>query len=673
MAKRVIHVVVSDSDTEPESDERAKRQRLRTEDETIDVIDSDDDMGNETQVPFSLPEDDYSLNAPPTLLSQTPQGSGLTSATTTTSQPCGTQAPLARVPLRVLYWNIERFGGLAQWGLPETRADEVMAALARVIALFDPHLVVLVEVMAHKGAAEVERLRAGLAKLGKAWASSLAAGVTGATTGKAGTGETYAVLYRADVGIKPAIARIGLMLEGTVRKPFDTGQYTDSEGNAVEFRAPGEFVFDMGGEFALSDGTTWPLAIVAFHAPGPQAKRERQAKIEELIARLGKLEVVADRKTYPDCLICADLNSNPDAYNISKEPESHFDIAVWELDGSTGMDWVVEKALPIQQEEEDKAKKAGKKYGARDRKKVTTRVKTQLAEILGKREQEKRLALVREQFPEEARKPRSADVKEWRESVEAILDEIDALDAEEAREGLELTRLLIGAKSDEEWEAAEKKVDAATRRREEQLEELREALRLLDPRIEGIHYIEDVRPLIEQIRRPGTAAKKEVAQIKRDLTSQLKVDEEWEKFYYREEAYAPLEGIEDPLPSDVDGPEVDTLAGTGFFNTLSYDSDLMTTRRRSIAAWLRKNEQGGSCCACPPRWRSCSSRSTTRRWPARSGRSGSRTTACCPSWRRCCRPARSSDCSAATTPPAKRPRRTCRKRSASVRSGRTRR
>lgn len=48
-------------------------------------------------------------------------------------------------------------------GLPETRADEVMAALAHVIALFDPHLVVLVEVMAHKGAAEVERLRADLA------------------------------------------------------------------------------------------------------------------------------------------------------------------------------------------------------------------------------------------------------------------------------------------------------------------------------------------------------------------------------------------------------------------------------------------------------------------------------------------------------------------------------
>lgn len=72
----------------------------------------------------------------------------------------------------------------------------------------------------------------------------------------------------------------------------------------------------------------------------------------------------------------------------------------------------------------------------------------------------------------------------------------------------------------------------------------------------------------------------------------MKVDEEWEKFYHREEAYAPLEGIDDPAPPDVEGPELDTLAGTGFFNTLSYDSDLMTTRRRSIAALLRKNEQG---------------------------------------------------------------------------------
>lgn len=88
---------------------------MRTEEETIDVVDSDD-MLDETRVPFSVPEDDYSLNALPTLLSQTPQGSGLKAATTTGSQPCGSHTPLARVPLRVLYWNIERFGGVAQWG-----------------------------------------------------------------------------------------------------------------------------------------------------------------------------------------------------------------------------------------------------------------------------------------------------------------------------------------------------------------------------------------------------------------------------------------------------------------------------------------------------------------------------------------------------------------------------
>lgn len=93
--------------------------------------------------------------------------------------------------------------------------------------------------------------------------------------------------------------------------------------------------------------------------------------------------------------------------------------------------------------------------------------------------------------------------------MEAILDEIDALDSEEAQqEGLALLRLLIRAKTVGEREAAEKKVDVATRRREARLAELREMLQLLDPRIGGIHYIEGVRPLIEQTRRPGTAGKK---------------------------------------------------------------------------------------------------------------------------------------------------------------------
>jgi hypothetical protein len=637
--KRRIHVILDSSEEESSSPklERSSSEATSSNIEPEKPYDEED-----FHVSFDLSEGSFGFGSPPPQpLSASAQGSSLSPEPLTPIFPCGSPEGMEEeeeekgsVPLRVFYWNVERLGGIAQWGLPEQRAQEVIAAMARVIDEAAPHLVVLVEVMAHKGAQEVGRLLDALNVSGRQWRSCIPPQVTGCTQGKPGTGETYAVLYEKGAGIEPVWARMGQVVDGNGgTQPFPTGTYQDKDGNEVEFRAPAEFLFRMGGPFAVEeDGGTWPLAIVAFHAPGPQAKRERQAKIEELIARLGSLEVVADPESYPDCLICADLNSHPDAYNISKEPETTFDIAfhVWkrneggDMEGSdeeesdeeesdeeesdeegsdeegdeskelvSGGQWVLEKSSRIQEREARSALASSRKYGLREQGKVITRVKTRVAEVLGTREMEERWEVVEQQdLMEEAEHPRKRDVREWREEVDACLAQLEEFEAESSRKGLELIQRLNRAPR-EERERVWNEFGPALERYEKAREQLMESLKKLEPRIAGIQTIEDQRLIVEHIRRPGTLLRQRVAEIKRELTQEIKTHQEWEKFYYREQAYEPL----DPAPKST-GDEQDeqdalgVFAREGFFNNLTYDSDLLTTRRRTITALRTKGKQG---------------------------------------------------------------------------------
>ncbi|MGZ5445230.1 MAG: hypothetical protein ACXW5U_25560 [Thermoanaerobaculia bacterium] len=563
---------------DPADKRRRKDEQAPTPFEQND-LELDDVPEDDFLVEYELTEESLGLQTRPQPLSQTPEGSGLTTSSSISMQTCATKPKLPRVALRVLYWNVERFGGLAQWGLPETRAPEVITAMAALIHLTDPHLVVLVEVMAHMGAQEVKRLREALEKLGNLWDVSIPPAFTGVVHGKAGTGETYAVLYRKGIGITPTLARIGVTVDKGTKKPFEVGTYQDKEGDTVDYRAPGEFVFTMGGDFALEDGGTWPLAIVAFHAPGPQASRERQAKIEEMIARVATLEVIVERETYPDCLVCADFNSHPDAYNISKEPKSSFDIALYELEeGEDTTDQIIERSGQIQEREAQQAQTRGKKYGLRNRNKVVTKVKTETATIVAEDEQERLLGMIRDaDLQEEARRPRKRDIVEWRQDIEEILDSIDELERESSVEALRLLRELKSSATVEQADQVLRNITRAAKDREDRQQELLEMLLELEPRLEGIRYIEDMRAVIEQIRRPGTAQRNRIAQIKRDLSRDLKMEQEWEKFYYREVAY---EGLD---PKETPDDEVN-FGAVGFFNNLSYDGDCLTTRRRTITA-----------------------------------------------------------------------------------------
>jgi hypothetical protein len=147
--------------------------------------------------------------------------------------------------LRVMSWNIERLGGQTSFGVPAHRSDQVISAIAHVIQKVNPDLCAVIEVMAHQGQHELQRLCARLNEItDDPWRFVLIEGETGKAEGRANSGESYAVLYKDESGI--------------------------------------------------SD--------------------------------LGRTEYSAGTKEYPDCLICADLNADEDAYTI--------EIGARELSGS---------------------------------------------------------------------------------------------------------------------------------------------------------------------------------------------------------------------------------------------------------------------------------------------------------------------------------------------------
>jgi hypothetical protein len=615
---RRIHVVVEDSSSGSKADSQPEEIAIDADEEFED--------GLEHTTQFQLSGEFLCSGASsPRLLSQDTEGEELSSepqavvgicplnrstqAETPPTPKQQTKPDFPDVPLRVLYWNLERFGGEEQWGLKEARADEVMQAIADVIDLADPHFVVLVEVMAHKGKAEVVRLLECLNRLRKRWQFIMPEGATGMTKGKPSSGESYAVLYEAGVGIALDFARIGQTVAG---KAFPVGTYAGSSGEEIAFRAPGEFLFRMGGQFGLKDGTSWPLGIVALHAPGPQANRERQEQIEKVVHDLRLLDLIASPEKYPDVLVCADFNSHPDAYNISKEPEEHFDIAIhhfrdWsvgegdecedERDAYIGDEYgadeyeddageqAITEIAAIREAEARAEARANRKYDKRKSNKVTTRVATKQSRLLAAREQERLMALIKSNdLDDEFHERRTSDVKEWREGINELLDRFQELDEEYNEHALEAVRehfdrnpLKRNREDDEDPQA---EYEAA---RNELLGELQE----LEPRIAAIRYIEDVVDVMELLQRPGTANRQREAKFKRELKSQIKTVEEEDKMLYREKAWTSL----DPAPLS-GGDNVDDVAWEGFFNDLSCDTELKTTRRRAITVLRTKGKLG---------------------------------------------------------------------------------
>src|SRR4051794_32314217 len=92
----------------------------------MEVLDEEDGLVYQTS--FSLLESQFDFSSPPPRpLSQSAQGSELSNQKVGPVQSCnsGKKEEMEEnekedwVPLRVFYWNVERFGGLAQWGLLE--------------------------------------------------------------------------------------------------------------------------------------------------------------------------------------------------------------------------------------------------------------------------------------------------------------------------------------------------------------------------------------------------------------------------------------------------------------------------------------------------------------------------------------------------------------------------
>lgn len=583
-----------------------------TKENDDDALD-DEEHAPAPTVSYSLTELSKALSTPPPqLLSQSSASKQLSTTKSATLEPVSpcpakkdsstkTTAVVTEleaetpadddVALRVLYWNIERFGGEAIWGLPGDRADEVIAALAAVINHVDPHFVVLVEVMAHHGANEVARLQEALNKLDKRWDSLVADGVTGvvksAPSKKAPTrpttrsspapasGETYAVLYERGIGIEPIFARIGQLADGNA---FPTETYTTKDGTVVEFRAPGEFLFQMGGRFLRRDGETWPLAIVAFHAPGPQANDQRQQDIERLVASLAKLSVIADPSSFPDCLICADFNSHPDGFNVLPEPAEHVDIAIDYLETPDGRKSALEVVRELAERIHQTPTTSGRSHSKRDERAVETRARKEVAESVAKARAEEREKIISSLGFTASSKKATREERTRRKETAKVLDDLDESDLNTGEEGLALLREWLGVQTPKQEKTVSDKIESVRSAREAKRKEFLASLKKINPRIVRASTIEDMRSVNDHLSASKTRYHRDLRDVVRDLRAEFSRDVAADVLTNREDAYEPL----DPSSSKEASGKFDAAFG-GFFNCLSLDTDLFTTRRRSVA------------------------------------------------------------------------------------------
>lgn len=468
-----------------------------------------------------------------------------------TIQEC--RLPRRRV-LRVMSWNIERLGGTPKWGLTTYRNDVVIEAIARVIYVADADLCAIIEVMSYAGRTELERIKTKLNSFDRQrqWHFVLPVpygACTGKEEGDTNSGETYAVFYKLNAGIEPHIARFATIATPAGARPFPVGSYektdkTTGRTSRIEFRKPAEFIFTMSGDFA-PDGTPWQLPLILFHAPSPQPTEERQREINTYVERLGLVTSARNADRYPDCIICADLNSSEDAMEIIHEPAEHSYV------GSTYGSW--DEMLCSWERLIDESTHP---LSGRDRNKLLTTALNEMAGRMTADEMQRLDELVRQRgLQGHQHRPRSRVETEWRKHNLAILDEAATLELEADR--------LASNRSDAR--GVDHLVADARAPALRKLEEL-------DPALQGL-YVEDVRAVIDYLGRPGTLRRELLADTKRDLRTGTRVARIDGVLSGRERAWA-------------------TLDEDGFLEAVTIDTDLLTTRRRAVSALRSPGKQG---------------------------------------------------------------------------------
>jgi hypothetical protein len=221
---------------------------------------------------------------------------------------CRTRILSRRTSLRIMSWNIETLGG--GWNKGPVARESVIEAIAALINKVDPDFCVVIEVMVDphnyargNGRAEIGRilsqLNAQRSSVWNTWKCAVAPGET--------IGETYAFFYRNTADI--TLESIDLVTK-------------DVWGNTLnfptaEYRRPGEARFRLSGTLAREDGSAWLLPLIAFHVPSPGHKDYTLRAVENL----EHIPAVCETNQFPDCVICADMNSDEEARGSESEKE----------------------------------------------------------------------------------------------------------------------------------------------------------------------------------------------------------------------------------------------------------------------------------------------------------------------------------------------------------------
>ncbi|HSK41023.1 MAG TPA: hypothetical protein VK943_14745, partial [Arenibaculum sp.] len=428
------------------------------------------------------------------------------------------------VPLRVMSWNIERLGGPFLYGRPTRRQDAAIEAIAAIIHKADPDVCAVIEVMSYEGGRELGRIVAALNRLSAGaatWDVAVIDGRTGETVGMDDTGETYAVIYKTgDISVEQR--RFGEM-DG--EDDFDWGGFANSRGQVTKYRKPGEIVLRMDGRFAGRSGP-WELPVVVFHAPGPRDDPERQAAIEASVHNLGLIEAVARTDRYPDCIVCADLNSSEEASELVDEPKAPVE--------ESGYGFLID--ILWEQLNDDDADERTRSAG------INEDAEQHASDMVGLEEEE-----VGQDIDELGRAGKG--VRKWVKQQRGILAEARRLENE--------ANDRIGGRLSRGEELSDRLFTEEMQPYLDKLDELDGRLKLKAP------YTEDADRILDALTRRVTWRKETIGRVKKELVAGMRALDQETRLESREMAWQALDDA-------------------GLQEWVTYDADLRTTRRRTI-------------------------------------------------------------------------------------------
>lgn len=236
------------------------------------------------------------------------------------------------LPLRIMSWNVERLGDTGSLGKHNGfRPQYAIDAIAKIIQTADVHIFALIEVFTDpgcRGEAEVERIRVSLQNQeqqkgsGHVWRKMVSTGPgTGGVSEPDGSKrqgrEGYAVFWRASDGIN-CRSCTWLNIYGT--PPLEAEEHDVTSKGRAYIRDACQFWMVLKGHGKLFPRATEDLQfpITVFHAPGPRADVQRQARILGAIRALftSFTGPTGCSKAIPNAFICADFNASEDADNL---------------------------------------------------------------------------------------------------------------------------------------------------------------------------------------------------------------------------------------------------------------------------------------------------------------------------------------------------------------------